>query len=1368
MVSPTDATPEEVSYKLFGSTTEAFRLENAHPLYGAKPRNLVGDFRADDPVKDVANTPLGDEIALNQANTIGGASKKPRAAVIAQIRFNAIMLETSVKAGAKKFGLSDSFRLLAESLNQRAARLETAGDAEVAKWDVQSQAQAKIISQGSKGLETTGQRLAVYAEQYGADLRKDPGAFGLPDEHRQALRKDAELWTDAIAASDTVTSAEQRLQVAALHSKTLEIEILERGLASPQAAVHNAQANPSEGVKEDFDPASLEKREMDQRAKLGAMRANLLAKPETADPTVGKTSEENRDLVFESRVILQAESVDSAWSFLDDADGFWARVTFDHGDLQALKSEGKGYYNQWREVYRLIKAGDKVGARKAYETLCSNKKLHTFLKRVNEAVMDAQKHALIAKLIAMIVITIASMGAGIFVEGLVGGGAAAAGAAEGTAVVTAGLGYGRTAGMVAGFLTEATTFTLASNFALEKDHSVGHILTEFGKNLILSGALRGVSTAFKAAGLAKVVETGAKEGASFGAVAKGTAVTVSEAVIGGGVGVIAAIVEAKIKEKLGGKPMTDEELKQTVLMTVAQTIIMVIVGRLMKNQLKDLKAMGAMSGTKIRNAKTLAAKLEALTGQHDGKPITQEQLEQINRLDREQLLAEREAFEAAREDMAAKGKDTKSIDAHIKELKSYEDAAATIDLMINLKQEAAGHYHIPREKSGDLVTRHKSLGSTVEVASTDKFGAKTYSVTTKTGEVFFITEQLPEWAMSTSGQRIVKAAQRAGIDDHLVFELTASEREAILAIERASETKNDVEVALARSKLKRFDKAQQDALIESIGKGREEAKAQAVAAQEAAKAKEDPEKAKADAEETARLAKIRAGTGKVRGEADLKNADVVESMNAQLQNVKVGEIDAMVGKFPADQQARVRTVLARSSGFGKMEGLNSLRTAMEPHLKAGKKLYTPGQGSLADNMYYLDGEKHSFDATHAKPTKPQTTLVVEPNSVVILDQVVLAKMNDPKTGKEFAKSLVTNKVVLLEPRGFVDGNNMYNSGSPEVIAQRAEAVLKRATEIEAAQKIPFDEAVGKALDETSTKAIEKQDPAVAAALKGQLHVVDPAAHADVSSAAIADQVNSAGKITEGQLEAALAKVPEAERPYLRELLAQQAEIFSPRRQGNELAVQGQKILDLASTQGIPKDKVFYFIPKAEKSYGMVAMAHREATGTPVDHYIEGPTGLKDAIAKGKIDDASMLVILDDVAGSGDSLVQATGIAKSNGYKGKLAVSPIVSTGKANDVFNGPGGVTSTNSNVTYVPGRIAPAFKETAYYKSLSPAEQKHLEEDVLRDLGYDQNGLSTAFPYMAPDNNNRFFGGEIAREYVVNRNNHPDAVKTYKPWDPR
>lgn len=74
----------------------------------------------------------------------------------------------------------------------------------------------------------------------------------------------------------------------------------------------------------------------------------------------------------------------------------------------------------------------------------------------------------------------------------------------------------------------------------------------------------------------------------------------------------------------------------------------------------------------------------------------------------------------------------------------------------------------------------------------------------------------------------------------------------------------------------------------------------------------------AQAAEAADLARIRSGEpGNIRSEAELSNADVAKSMNAQLKQIKPGEIDAVLNKFPPDQQAHAREVLARASGFGR-------------------------------------------------------------------------------------------------------------------------------------------------------------------------------------------------------------------------------------------------------------------------------------------------------------------------------------------------------------------------------------------------------------------------------------------------------------------
>ncbi|HET9622332.1 MAG TPA: hypothetical protein VFP84_13260 [Kofleriaceae bacterium] len=500
------------------------------------------------------------------------------------------------------------------------------------------------------------------------------------------------------------------------------------------------------------------------------------------------------------------------------------------------------------------------------------------------------------------------------------------------------------------------------------------------------------------------------------------------------------------------------------------------------------------------------------------------------------------------------------------------------------------------------------------------------------------------------------------------------------------------------------------------------------------------------------VARIRTGTpGAIRGPAELSSGDVARAMNAQLDPIAAGDLDALLRRFPRAQQARAREVLARASGFGHMEALNPLRDALEPHLAAGKRLYLPGAGSLADNLHYLS-MKGSFPA---HPAEIAFSHDLAAGGVVILDDVVLARV---KADPGFAAQLRQPSVVLVEPRGFTAGLNMFNAHTPEAIATRTRRVLERANQLQAASggALGFDAAITQALDEPTRGTLQ------AAHITGTLHVVDPAARPDLSSTAVAHQLNGRAGIDEATLEAALAAVPDADRAMLRELLAQQSEIYSPRRISKELIAQHQRILALAAQRGIAPEHVYFLIPQPEKSYGMMAMAHREATGTPVARYLDTSR----EIASRKLGADTMVVVLDDVAGSGNSLSSASIAASSGGYKGQVVIAPMVSTAKANHLFTNPTtGLATHRPNTSYLPGRVMNVLERSPYYLALPPDQQQRMLKLLGRGgLGFDDNGLSMAFPYMAPDNNNRMFGDHVAREFIMNQNRH--AAKT-GVWEP-
>ena len=130
------------------------------------------------------------------------------------------------------------------------------------------------------------------------------------------------------------------------------------------------------------------------------------------------------------------------------------------------------------------------------------------------------------------------------------------------------------------------------------------------------------------------------------------------------------------------------------------------------------------------------------------------------------------------------------------------------------------------------------------------------------------------------------------------------------------------------------------------------------------------------------------------------------------------------------------------------------------------------------------------------------------------------------------------------------------------------------------------------------------------------------------------------------------------------------------------------------------------------------------------------------------------MILDDVAGSGESLDDALTSAKSTGYPGEVVVSPMVSTEQAKGRFTGePGkpGIVDRQSKVTFAPEQMARALEESDWFKSLPEAKRKRLR-DLIQYSGYQKNALSMAFPYMAPDNNNGFFATAVAPEGDVPR----------------
>ena len=169
---------------------------------------------------------------------------------------------------------------------------------------------------------------------------------------------------------------------------------------------------------------------------------------------------------------------------------------------------------------------------------------------------------------------------------------------------------------------------------------------------------------------------------------------------------------------------------------------------------------------------------------------------------------------------------------------------------------------------------------------------------------------------------------------------------------------------------------------------------------------------------------------------------------------------------------------------------------------------------------------------------------------------------------------------------------------------------------------------------------------------------------------------------------------------------------------------------------------------------MLAMAHREATGTPVEQYVNGPTDL----ATRNFSKDHLLIVFDDVAGSGQSLEDSVADIRRKNFPGKVIASPMVSTEQAKKLFSR---ISKTNGGVIYEPSSMSRALRESLFYKSLDTEQQAFLEK-LIDDDGYAGNALSISFPYMSPDNNNSLFGWIFAQFFITNKNQLASKSKPY------
>lgn len=760
------ATVEEVAENLFGDPSNAYRLIAAPPRFGAKSggnaltqtwkdalkaRGVNQQFldgwerMSEDPVANLLTDPKkADEVALQQAAgyTGPGGSKDD---IVKRIGGN-LSLVQSITAGAKKFGLDPQLGAIQAQLQQREQDLAKGDAGEAMKWDAHSAKQHDVLV----SLDNSMAAVVGYFTSL-ADTAKDPTGQKLATEVRVLLRNACADVVTATTLVHLVEFASQRATAVGQMVTALSLDIMEALLRVVEQTIAEVAKHKGAGT---YDTEGMKKREQELRVKISNARTEILKNPAMVQQLIEELFEQVGDMQTEAAMAANMDSLDEAIAKLSDKhwqdyyvpstgspfdfatqpDPMWMR-------MNDMKKRIQPFRDAWPPIYADWKSGDA----KRKENAKTNFKAQIAKPEYIQALEDYQRLAneieewrsmvtIIATILAVIVITLASMGAGAALGGFASGVALGAGAAAGTAA---------TIGAGVSLVTEAAVFTALNTIFLAEDKSWNSILFEFGFNLAMFGALRGLSKLYRSA---KAVQAALKAGGIAKGIAVGGEMSAQFILLN-----VAAIAHEQIAHEVGlrKKELTKEEVKKIFAQSTGMFIAIAIAGRVAAPLFDKLAAVGGGLGARVTGMNAARAELFTAALAAKSNPSSDEIAKLIAK-DKAELKNELEVFELIAKDIAAM--EAAGI-PHEEAVKIAADAGAaayegrvTAALQANATPISASMYRCtPAQKEAIL----EAYGKDAKVESVAKDGTaktETFQVIPKQGRSIrlVVGEELPK------------------------------------------------------------------------------------------------------------------------------------------------------------------------------------------------------------------------------------------------------------------------------------------------------------------------------------------------------------------------------------------------------------------------------------------------------------------------------------------------------------------------------------------------------------------------------------------------------------------------------------------------
>ena len=792
--NPADATAEEAAQAFFGGTDQAFRFHvKTAPLFafsssmvwtlpqdvqdrvvGMSPRlqaererrknlddgkpHLIGfmvprafmdDPEAGAPLRDPANglpPALADEAALANAKAqqeLGpdGKPKAPRdrTEILSQMGQSKVLLGDIEKLGQKMMVGADAAGLsfpeglvtsIQAKLDARRQKLATAPDADVAAWDTQAQQQNQVIGAVIAGLTDLDRQLAALDVSGG---KTPPAMWEIARSTRLPVIRAATAYINAAASSDLPDAARAQLEQAKSQAAIIPAEMMDLVLGQIQTMIA--------GVKgKDYDTTEMSHKQDKLRIGVAKLRQALLARSPEAKTLMTSLWTEIEDLQTSGTIISNMDGLDQAWSAMDDlADSFGVWGDADK-KLRDLCAEAKLWKTKWNTI-RVDwnsalndPAGPNESKKKEvkgrFDALRTAPGLADFLGRAQGALKDAAKRAMVARLIALLAITVVTMGVGTLVSGVAAGAMGFATAAEATGGAAFAIGAAAT-------VAEATTAAALNEAFFAKKWDWGNFAEELVFNAMLFGAMRAVSAALQVGKLGVFLEENAA--AKSGAEISAQSVT----------GVVGTALKTAYDKK--GQPLTAEEKQDIITQTVATTVAAAVLARVAKPMLQRLEKAGAGLGAAIKAANEARALAAAQAHAVQKGTADLQGVKELLKLDGESLKADIKALEETkraatspegREALKAQGMSDADIASLAKSLPRALVRLKIAEAVGNAEQVGGDNFNVPKEDLPGLLGRLQKAGAQVKTSGVDKItNARVFEATFEDGSIVQVFEK---------------------------------------------------------------------------------------------------------------------------------------------------------------------------------------------------------------------------------------------------------------------------------------------------------------------------------------------------------------------------------------------------------------------------------------------------------------------------------------------------------------------------------------------------------------------------------------------------------------------------------------------------